>query len=70
MVKEAKEFSLSLSYGKCRPARQLLRAAKFASVCVSKTLVLLCSVLGKVVKSWQAISTPGQALPAALAVKE
>lgn len=38
-------------------------------VCVSKTPVLLCSVLGKVVKSWQAISKPGQASPAALAVK-
>lgn len=39
-------------------------------VCVDvSTPVLLCNVLGKAVKSWQALSTPGQALPAALTVK-
>lgn len=41
----------------------------YVYVRISKTPVLLCSVLGKVVKSWQAISIPGQASPAALAVK-
>lgn len=48
-----------------------MRAAKSAFVCAwaSEAPVLLCSVLGKVVKSWQAISTPGQASPAALTVK-